>query len=58
MLTTSSDPEHDRPAVEVALDERAAAEGPSARAPDAEGTGESRVLARVQEHEEDQDDRD
>jgi MFS family permease len=52
------DPEHDRPAVEVALDERASAEGPRARAPDAEGTGEARVLARVQEHQEDQDNRD
>jgi MFS family permease len=52
------DTERDGPAVQVALDEGAAAEGPRPRAADAEGTGKPRVLARVQQHEEDQDDRD
>ncbi len=52
------EPERDRPPVQVALDERAAAERPSPRAADAERAGETRVLARVQQHEEDQDDRD
>src|SRR3954447_11826242 len=51
------DREADRPAVEVALDERAAAERALAGA-DAEGAREARVLPRVHEHEEDEDDRD
>jgi len=46
------DAERDRPPVQVALDERAAAEGPGAGATDAEGAGEAAVLPRVQEHEE------
>jgi MFS family permease len=50
--------EHDGPAVQVALDERAASERSSAGATDAERAREARVLARVQQHEEDQDDRD
>jgi hypothetical protein len=50
--------EHDRPAVQVALDERAAPEGPRTGAADAERAGEPRVLARVQQHQEDEDDRD
>ncbi len=52
------DTERDGPAVQVALDEGAAAEGPRPCAADAEGAGKPRVLARVQQHEEDQDDRD
>jgi MFS family permease len=52
------DAERNGPAVQVALDERAAAEGPRARAADAKSAGEPRILARVQQHEEDQDDRD
>jgi predicted MFS family arabinose efflux permease len=52
------DRERDGPAVEVPLDERASAEGAGARATDPERSRESRVLARVQQHEEDQDDRD
>jgi MFS family permease len=52
------DAERNRPAVQVALDERSAAERPGTRAADAEGAGETRVLARVQQHEEDQNDRD
>ncbi len=54
------DEEHgkeDRPAVEVALDERAAAERAAASA-DPERAREAGVLARVQKHEEDHDDRD
>jgi hypothetical protein len=47
--------EEDRPAVEVALDHRAAAERPGAAA-DAEGTGETRILAGVHEHEQHQHD--
>ena len=47
------DREPDRPAVQVALDERAAAERALAGA-DAEGAGQARVLARVHEHQEDQ----
>jgi hypothetical protein len=50
------DRERDGPAVQVPLHERAAAERPRARAADAERTGEPAVLARVQEHEEDQHD--
>jgi hypothetical protein len=52
------DREADRPPVQVALDERAAAEWAGARAADAEGTREAAVLARVQEHQEDQDEAD
>jgi predicted MFS family arabinose efflux permease len=52
------DRERDGPAVQVPLDERAAAERPGARAADAERTREPAVLARVQEHEEDQHDAD
>ena len=52
------DAERDRPAVQVALDERAAAERARAGAADAERTREPGVLARVQQHEEDQDDGD
>jgi len=51
------DREGDRPAIEVALDERAAAQRPLPGA-DAEGAREPRVLPRVHEDEEDQDDRD
>ena len=51
------DREDDGPAVQVALDERAAASGPPAGA-DAEGAGQPGVLPRVQEHQEDQDDGD
>jgi MFS family permease len=50
--------EHHGPAIEVALDEGAAAERPGTRAADPERTGEPRILARVQQHEEDQDDGD
>lgn len=50
------DPEGDRPAGEVALDERPAAEA-TAAGPDAERTRQSRVLARVQQDEHDQNDR-
>ena len=49
--------EDDRPAVEVALDHRAAAERPGA-APNAERAGEARVLAGVHEHEQHEHDRD
>jgi MFS family permease len=52
------DAEHDRPAVQVALDERAAPEGPRTGAADAKRAREARVLARVQQDQEDQDDRD
>jgi predicted MFS family arabinose efflux permease len=52
------DREPDRPTVEVPLDERASAERPGARATDPERSREPRVLARVQEHEEDKHDRD
>ena len=51
------DREADRPAVQVALDERAATERPLP-GPDAEGAREAGVLPGVHEHEEDQDDRD
>ena len=51
------DSEEDRRAIEVALDHRAAPEGAAATA-DPEGAGEAGVLPRMQEHEEDQDDRD
>jgi hypothetical protein len=51
------DGEEDRPAVQVALDHRAAAERPDARA-DAEGAGEAGVLAGVHEHEQDEHHRD
>jgi hypothetical protein len=50
------DREEDRPAVQVALDERAAAERAAAAA-DAEGAGEAGVLARVQQHEQHDDHR-
>ena len=46
------DAEADRPPVQVALHERAAAEGPGAGAADAERAGEAAVLPRVQQHEE------
>jgi MFS family permease len=52
------DREPDRPAVQVALDEGAAAERAGARTADAERAREPRILARVQQHEEDQDDGD
>src|SRR5918995_4104964 len=51
------DREEDRPAIQVSLHERAAAEGAAGLA-DPECTRQPRVLARVQEHEEDQDHRD
>jgi MFS family permease len=51
-------PEADRPAVQVPLDERAAPERARARAADPERAREPSVLARVQQHQEDQDDRD
>jgi hypothetical protein len=50
--------ERHRPAVQVALDEGAAPEGPRTGAADAKRAREARVLARVQQHQEDQDDRD
>jgi MFS family permease len=50
--------EADRPAVQVALDQRATAERARAGATDAERAREAAVLARVQEHEEDEDDGD
>ena len=56
MFATNASAKTDGPAVEVALHERPAAERPRARA-DAEGAGETGVLARMQEHEHDQDDR-
>jgi hypothetical protein len=49
--------EHDRPAVEVALDHRTAAEGSGAAA-DAERAGEARVLAGVHEHQQHEHHRD
>jgi MFS family permease len=52
------DREHHGPPVQVPFDERAAPERAGARAADAERTGETRVLARVQQHQEDEDDRD
>src|SRR5665213_1173914 len=51
------DREADRPAIQVALDERAAAQRPSA-ATDAEGTRQAGVLARVHEDQEHQADAD
>jgi MFS family permease len=50
--------ERHRPTVQVALDERAAAKRAGPRAADSEGTREPGVLARVQQHQEDQNDRD
>ncbi len=52
------DREGDRPAVQVALHEGAPTERARAGAADAEGAGEPAVLARVQQHEEDQDEAD
>jgi MFS family permease len=52
------DREGDRPSIQVALDERSAAKRARARPTDAERAREPRILARVQQHEEDQDDRD
>jgi MFS family permease len=52
------DREGDRPSIQVALDERAAAKRARARPTDAKRAREPRILARVQQHEEDQDDRD
>ena len=52
------DTEADRPAVQVALDQRAAAERARARAADAERARQAGVLPRVQEHEEDEHDAD
>jgi sugar phosphate permease len=49
------DGERDGPAVEVALHERSAAKRARARATDAERARQPAVLARVQEHQEDQD---
>ena len=57
MFTRERDREADRPAVQVALDERAAAERALPGA-DAEGARQPGVLPRVHEHQEDQDDRD
>ena len=51
------DREEDRRAIQVALDHRAAAEGAAAAA-DAKGAREPRVFARMQEHQEDEDDGD
>ena len=48
----------DRPAVQVALDERAAPEGARTGAADAERAREPAVLARVQKHQEDEDEAD
>jgi hypothetical protein len=50
--------ERDRPAVQVALDERAAPERARTGAADAERAREPAVLARVQEHQEDEDEAD
>ena len=55
-FTTNRQREDDRPAVQVALDERAAAERAGAGA-DAEGARQARVLARVEQDRADQDDR-
>ena len=52
------DREADRPAVQVALDEGAPAERPRTGAADAERAREPGVLARVQQHQEDQDEGD
>ena len=52
------DREGDRPAVQVAFDERAAAERARSGAADAERAREPAVLPRMQEHEEDQDEAD
>jgi predicted MFS family arabinose efflux permease len=52
------DAERDRPAVQVALDQRAAAEWAGPRAADAEGARQAAVLPGVQEHQEDEHDRD
>jgi predicted MFS family arabinose efflux permease len=52
------DREADRPAVQVALDEGAPAERPRTGAADAERAREPGVLARVQQHQEDQDEAD
>ena len=49
------DGERDRPAVQVALDERTAAERPPSRATDPERARKTAVLSGVQQHEEDQD---
>jgi hypothetical protein len=49
------DAERDRPAVQVALDERAAPERARPGAADAERAREPGVLSRMQQHEEDQD---
>jgi hypothetical protein len=49
--------EEDRPAIEVALDHRAAAERPGSAA-HAESAGEARILAGVHEHQQDQHDGD
>jgi MFS family permease len=49
--------ERDRPPVQVALDQRAPAEGAAAGAADAERAREARVLARMEQNQEDQDDR-
>jgi hypothetical protein len=49
------DAERDRPAVQVALNERAAPEGARPGAADAERAREPGVLSRMQQHEEDQD---
>jgi hypothetical protein len=49
------DAEHDRPAVQVALDERAAPEWARPGAADAERAREPGILPRMQQHEEDQD---
>jgi hypothetical protein len=50
------DRERNRPAVEVALDQRAAAERADAGA-DAERAGQARILARVHQHQEHEHDR-
>jgi predicted MFS family arabinose efflux permease len=49
--------ERDRPSVQVALDERPATERPTARTADAERSRKARVAAGVQQHQEDQADR-
>lgn len=56
-VAEQQDREHDRPAVEVALDHRTAAQRPSPGA-DPKGAGEAGVLAGVHQHQEHQDDRD
>jgi Major Facilitator Superfamily len=57
-VDTERDRERDRPAVQVALDERPAAERARAGAADAERARQPAVLPRMQQHEEHEHDRD